>query len=415
MKPKSKVITKTKIVEAPKYYMQTFGCQMNHKDSQNMAGVLETLGFTATNNLKEANVVIINTCSVRQASEDKVYGYGIKYKEHNLVNSEKLKVKGKYVSSSNKPLTFVTGCMVGSAKGERSRYNLKYLQNKMPWVDYFLAPNEESTLPQILVKEKLVDEWSVKALGNINLEDYAKRDKGKTAFINISYGCDNFCTFCVVPYARGSEVSRDKKEILLEIKHAVLRGYDHIMLLGQNVNSWNLSPSQKLKTRKKIGKHPFAKLLQEVNDIDGVNKISFITSNPWDFTPELVQTLALSKIERFLHLPVQSGSNKVLKDMNRRHTVEEYLELINDIKKQVPEMTFGTDIIVGFPGETKKDFEQTVELFKKVKFKVAYISIYSARKGTPADKYLKDNVSRAEKKRRHKILTEIFEKYKNYH
>jgi len=408
MKPKTKVATKYKTTDSPKYYIQTFGCQMNHKDSQNMAGVLETLGFIQTTDLKQANVVIINTCSVRQASEDKVYGYGIKYKD--LKYTKKSKQTNKQVKTKAKPLTFVTGCMVGSAKGERSRYNLKYLQNKMPWVDYFLAPNEESTLPKILVKERLVDEWALKALGKINLEDYAKRDKGKTAFINISYGCDNFCTFCVVPYARGKELSRPQKEIILEIKHAVLRGYDHIMLLGQNVNSWNLTPSQKLKTRKKIGKHPFAKLLQQVHKIEGVNKISFITSNPWDFTPQLVKILSLPKIERFLHLPVQSGSNKVLKDMNRRHTVEEYLELVNDIKKQVPEMKFGTDIIVGFPGETKKDFEQTIDLFKKVKFKVAYISIYSARKGTPADKYLKDDVSRKEKKRRHKKLTEVLNK-----
>ena len=381
----------------PKYFIHTFGCQMNVKDSQNMAGVLEALGFTESKTLKNANVVIINTCSVRQAAEDKTYGFGLKYKD---------------LDSKNKPLTFITGCMVGSAKGDRTRFGLKYLKDKMPWADYFLAPNEESLLPEILLKEKLVDDWAIKSLGNVDLEFMAKRGENKTAFINISYGCDNFCTFCVVPYARGRELSRPKEQILMEVKHAVIRGYTHIMLLGQNVNSWMLTPSQKLLTRKKIGTHPFANLLQDVHTIEGVEKISFITSNPWDFTPDLVETLKLPKIERFLHLPIQSGNNKVLKTMNRRHTVEDYLELINEIKAAVPEMIFGTDIIVGFPGETEEEFMDTVKLFEKVKFKVTYISIYSARKGTPAAEHMKDDIPLEEKKRRHSVLYEVFEKYK---
>lgn len=412
-----KALVKTKnTVKAkqPKYFIHTFGCQMNHKDSQNMAGILEALGFIETKKVNNAHVVIINTCSVRQASEDKTYGFGLKFKEY-----EKKAISTKNNSpqviqkwSKNKPLTFITGCMVGSAKGARTRYGIKYLKNKMPWADYFLAPNEESTLPQILNKEELIDDWALKSLGKVDLEFMAKRGKTKTAFINISYGCDNFCTFCVVPYARGGEVSRPKNQIITEVEHAVLRGYSHIMLLGQNVNSWMLSPTQKLKTRKKIGKHPFAKLLQEIHKIKGVKKISFITSNPWDFTPDLVKTLKLPKIERFLHLPIQSGNNNVLKNMNRRHTVKDYLELINEIKTEVPEMIFGTDVIVGFPGETKEQFMDTVKLFKKVKFKVAYISIYSARKGTPADKYLNDDVPLVEKKRRHKVLYKVFEENK---
>ncbi|MBP7859912.1 MiaB/RimO family radical SAM methylthiotransferase [Patescibacteria group bacterium] len=380
-----------------KYYLRTFGCQMNVKDSENMAGVLEALGFTETNKLEEAAVAIINTCSVRQASEDKVYGYGIKYKD---------------IEKKDRPLTFITGCMIGSAKGKLKRYDLDYIKNKIKWADYFLAPQEESQLPQILYKEGLIDEWGLKTIGKMDFEDSAKREKGEMALINISYGCDNFCTFCVVPYARGTEISRDEKEILKEVEHAVMRGYSHIMLLGQNVNSWMLSPSQKLKTRKNIGKHPFASLLKKIHKIEGVSKISFITSNPWDFTPELVETLALPKIERFLHLPVQSGSNKILKAMNRKHTVEDYLELIADIKKQVPEMEFGTDVIVGFCGETNEDFEKTVELFKQVKFKVAFISKYSTRKGTPAEKFMKDDVTLKIKNERHRILMKVFEENK---
>ncbi|NCT55446.1 tRNA (N6-isopentenyl adenosine(37)-C2)-methylthiotransferase MiaB [bacterium] len=388
---------KAKTTNNLKYYLATFGCQMNHKDSQQMAGVLEALGFIQTDKVLDAKIVIINTCSVRQASEDKVYGYGIKYKS---------------IDKADKPLTFITGCMVGSAKGDRSRYQLKMLQEKMPWVDYFLSPSEEIEIPKILLKEKLIDEWGIKTLEQHNFENDAKRENSKTALINISYGCDNFCTFCVVPYARGKEVSRPKEEIMREINHAVLRGYSHVLLLGQNVNSWNLSPTEKLKTRKKIGKHPFAALLKEVHKIEGVNKISFITSNPWDFTTDLVKALSLPKIERFLHLPIQSGSNKILKAMNRRHTVEEYTELVQEIRAEVPNMRFGTDIIVGFPGETEQDFEKTVRLFKEIKYKVAYVSIYSARKGTPAEN-MGDTVPLKVKKERHKILTEVFNQFKN--
>ena len=399
---KTKIIQKKRIT-APKYYIATFGCQMNHKDSQQMAGVLEALGFVQTPEIDKSNVAIINTCSVRQASEDKVYGFGIKYKE-----------QGWNISHNKaKPLTFVTGCMVGSAKGERTRYTIDILHKKMPWADYFLSPNEENQLPKILLKENLIDDWGIKVLERHDFEKDAARDlSSKTAYINISYGCDNFCTFCVVPYARGREVSRPKDEIIREIKHAVLRGYSDILLLGQNVNSWMLTPTQKLKTRKKIGEHPFADLLTEIHNIEGVDKIRFITSNPWDFTPHLVKTLALPKIERFLHLPIQSGSNEILKAMNRRHTVEGYLQLVEEIKKEVPEMEFGTDIIVGFPGETEKDFEKTVNLFKKVKYKVAFISIYSPRQGTPAAKHMENNIPLEVKKKRHKQLTEIFNKYK---
>ena len=432
---KTKIIQKKRIT-APKYYIATFGCQMNHKDSQQMAGVLEALGFVQTPEIDKSNVAIINTCSVRQASEDKVYGFGVKYKEQGWVNPNSLsfprrrespkKSKRSPIKSGmtvknykdsnkfgkSKPLTFVTGCMVGSAKGERTRYTVDTLHKKMPWADYFLSPNEENQLPQILLKENLIDDWGIKTLEGHNFEEDAKRDNSKTAYINISYGCDNFCTFCVVPYARGREVSRPKDEIIREIKHAVLRGYSDILLLGQNVNSWMLTPTQKLKTRKKIGEHPFADLLTEIHNIEGVEKIRFITSNPWDFTPHLVKTLALPKIERFLHLPIQSGSNEILKAMNRRHTVEGYLQLVEEIKKEVSEMEFGTDIIVGFPGETEEDFQKTVKLFKKIKYKVAFISIYSPRQGTPAAKHMENNVPLDVKKERHKRLTEIFNKYK---
>jgi len=390
---------------------------MNVKDSQNMAGTLETLGFFETKKIEEAKIVIVNTCSVRQASEDKVYGIGAKYKGYKIEKDREVKgedIRDNYTWSEDKPLTFITGCMVGSAKGNRSRFNLQMLKDRIPWADYFLAPEEETQLPEILFKEGLIDDWSFKAFGQKELEMKAKREeKSKQAFVNISYGCDNFCTFCVVPYARGKEISRPKDEIITEVKHALLRGYTEIMLLGQNVNSWGLTPTQKTLTRKQIGEHPFANLLKEVHDLEGITKVKFITANPWDFTPHLIETLKLPKIDRFLHLAVQSGSNNMLKEMNRRHTIEEFYELIKDIKETVPDMTFGTDIIVGFPGETDQDFEDTIKLLETVKFNVVYISKYSPRKGTPAAEYKEDNVPKEIKDKRHAKLLKIYNSNKS--
>lgn len=393
------------------YFIQTFGCQANIRDSQVMAGCLDALGFLPTLDYKIADVLIINTCSVRQKSEDKVYGWGIKL--------------GTGASSENwfekrkDQVVFVTGCMVGSAKGQRTRLPLKVLQKKLHWADYLLAPDEEYKIPSILVKEGLVDEWALSALGDVSQNfangshshksDPTLHNETEWAYINISTGCDNFCTFCVVPYARGEEKSRSKQDIIDEVKHLSSRGFNNIMLVGQNVNSWGLDKETKFKLRAgSDDKIPFADLLRSVHEIDDVHKINFISSNPFDFTTDLIDTLALPKITRYLHFAVQSGNNEILKKMNRRHTIEEFKMLIDKIKAKVPDMTFGTDIIVGFPGETKDQFMDTVKLFEDYKFNNAYISIYSPRTGTTAQKFYKDDISANEKKRRHKILTKVW-------
>ena len=211
-------------------------------------------------------------------------------------------------------------------------------------------------------------------------------------------------------YARGAERSRSEKDILDEIKHLTDRGFKNIMLVGQNVNSWGLDKVTKFKLRAgSEHKIPFADLLRKVHALEGVEKINFISSNPFDFTQNLIDTLALPKITRFLHFAVQSGNNEILKKMNRRHTIEEFKSLIEKIKEKVPEMEFGTDIIVGFPGETKEQFMDTVKLFEDFKFKSTYISIYSPREGTNAAKFLVDDVSSKEKKRRHAVLTKVWE------
>ncbi len=385
--------------EIKKYYIETYGCQSNIKDSQVMAGILEALGFEFTRIYKEADVIILNSCSVRQKSEDKIYGWG-----KNLdPNAKKSNNKNK-----KKQIIMVTGCMVGSAKGERQRYKPERLKEKMPWVDYFLSPEEEPTVPNILIKEGLIDDWALKKFKNIKI-DPKLENPTDWAFVNISTGCDNFCTYCVVPYARGEERSRSKEDILSEILHLTDRGFKKIMLLGQNVNSWGLDRETKFKLRAgSQDKIPFASLLREINGIESVDKITFMSSNPFDFTEDLIDAVSLPKIDKYLHIAVQSGNNDVLKRMNRRHTIEDFKNLIKSIKKRVPEMTFGTDIIVGFPGETEEAFMDTVKLFKEVSFNVAFISIYSKREGTVAFNNFKDDVSLKEKKRRHSYLTKVW-------
>ena len=222
-------------------------------------------------------------------------------------------------------------------------------------------------------------------------------------------GCDNFCSFCVVPYSRGKEISRSKEEILREINHYLLRGFSEFTLCAQNVNSWGLDMSEKFEIRSGSDqKLPFADLLRELNEIEGVKKIDFLSSNPFDFTNDLIDALKLPKISNYLHMAVQSGNDEILKKMNRRHTANDFVSLVNKIRESKPNLELGTDIIVGFPGETEDQFLDTVELFKKVKFKVAFISIYSPRKGTPSAKFYQDDVPLEIKKERHARLTKVW-------
>ena len=388
-----------------KYFIQTFGCQANIRDSQNMAGSLDALGFLPTKNYQDADVLIINTCSVRQKSEDKVYGWGIKLGVNNKSGKE------EFYEKKGNQVVFVTGCMIGSAKGDRIRVSLDELKERLSWADYLLAPEEEYQIPSILVKEGLIDEWTASALDTRSAEVNPElHNETNWAYVNVSTGCDNFCTFCVVPYARGREISRSMEDILHEVEHLTDRGFKNIMLVGQNVNSWGLDRETKFKLRAgSEHKIPFAELLRKVHENPKVEMINFISSNPFDFTQDLIDTLALPKITRFLHFAVQSGNNEVLKKMNRRHTIEEFHDLVSRIRAKVPEMEFGTDIIVGFPGETEEQFIHTVKLFESMPFKSAYISIYSPREGTAAAKFMKDDVPLKEKKHRHKVLLDLWQ------
>jgi tRNA-2-methylthio-N6-dimethylallyladenosine synthase len=402
-----------------KYYIKTFGCQANEADSNTMAGILEALDFqpflaTAADRMQsvdEANehefllhslpqceLVIINTCSVRQKSEDKVYGLGKVVKE---------------LKDSNQDIPFMvmSGCMVGSVTGERKRYEFDELRKKTPWVDLYINPSQVWDLPNFLAKHNILSDWALQKFDRSQI--LPKHQPHKTAFVNISQGCDNFCTFCVVPYSRGKEVSRSKVDIVREVRYLALRGVTDVMLCGQNVNSWGLTVGEKFRLRSGSSeKIPFADLLRTVTEIDGIKKVSFISSNPFDFTQDLIETLANPKISNYLHIAVQSGNNDILQKMHRRHTVEEFINLTEKIRKVRDDIEFGTDIIVGFPGETHEQFMDTVKLFEKVPFNVAYIAMYSPRKGTFATKNLIDDVPSHEKKWRSAYLNDFWKKTK---
>jgi tRNA-2-methylthio-N6-dimethylallyladenosine synthase len=398
-------------IRSKTFYIRTYGCQANEADSNTISGVLEALDYTPVAEppgknedeilqriLSDCDVFIINTCSVRQKSEDKVYGIG-------------RIIKRVRESTGRTPFVVMAGCMVGSVTGERQRYEFEALKKKTPWVSEYINPQQIMSVPEILLKNGLLSDWAVKKFDPDNVISTQKDPVH--AFVNISNGCDNFCTFCVVPYARGREVSRSEEDILKEVQHLAGRGFKEITLCGQNVNSWGLGTKEKFEVRTGSDQRlPFANLLRKIHGLEEIEKISFISSNPFDFTADLIETVKLPKISRYLHIAVQSGNNDVLKRMNRRHTVEEFEDLVNRIKKARPDAEFGTDIIVGFPGETEGQFMDTVKLFERIKFHVAYISIYSPRKGTPAERFFPDDVPLKEKKRRHAHLTKVWRESK---
>ncbi|NMB91309.1 MiaB/RimO family radical SAM methylthiotransferase [candidate division WWE3 bacterium] len=396
-----------------KYYIKTFGCYANEVDSDVIAGFLEDIGFKElkalnfkneieeiTYVLKNADLFIVNSCSVRQKSEDKVYGLG-----RIISNYKKEKEEGK------RACVFLTGCVVGSALGERKRYSLEELKKKTRNYDYLFTSNDLKSFIRGLKEFNLINGVEIDGHEVSNMK---RRKRGNEhAFVNVSYGCDNFCSYCVVPYSRGGEVSRTKEDILREIECLIKNGVKEVTLCGQNVNSWGLSKNEKTKiragSRKKL---PFTSLLKEVCSIKELNKVDFISSNPFDFTRDLVTALKEPKISNYIHIAVQSGNNEILKAMNRRYSAEEFIRLTEEIRKVRPGIEIGTDLIVGFPGETERQFMDTVKLVKKVGFAVAFISMYSPRKGTYAQMNLKDDVSTKEKKWRHMYLTEVWKKTK---
>lgn len=334
-----------------KYSIITFGCQMNKSDSERIATVLEEKGYKQVSNVNEADLIMVNMCSVRQSAVDRVYGLGPKIKKLKTLNS-KLK-------------TVLTGCILKSDK--------------------------------IKFRQRFDEIWEMRNYFKVT----PKCQNKLLGFVPISNGCNNFCSYCVVPFTRGLLICRSHREILKEVKSLIKKGTREIWLLGQNVNDYNSPINQKIN---------FAKLLQMVNDVPGDFQIRFMSPHPADFTDELIDVMAKSKkVTKYINLPVQSGDNEILKKMNRSYTVEQYKNLVKKIREKIPDINLTTDVIVGFPGENQSQFENTVKLFKEIKFNLAYIAKYSPRRSTAAFQ-MKDNVPLKEKKRREKILREIIKK-----
>jgi len=375
------------LVKSPLVFIKTFGCQSNKSDTERLLGDYAARGFAETADWKEATEIVINTCSVRKSAEDRVYGLLFNINTH-------------FEQHPPKPKVIVTGCM--------THFGSKKLLEILPGVDEILP------------------------IGEVGFNSPSIRRDKHHAWVNVSTGCNSFCTFCIVPFSRGREVSRPFADIITEVTSLVREGYTEITLLGQNVNSYGLEKAG-IGFRKLLLSHPelglddiptnqsqyldpkntspFVLLIRAVSKIPEITRISFMTSNPWDFRDDLIAEIAGNpKIDRFLHLPIQSGSDRILKLMNRGYTANDYLTLVSKIRQEIPDVILGTDIIVGFPGETDEDFAATLALAKKINWHIAFVARYSPRPGTASARLYEDDVPGKVKKQRWEILDELINK-----
>ena len=363
-----------------KYYITTMGCQLNENDSEKLAGIVEGMGFEKTEKLEEADLVIYNTCCVRENAEERLFG---KLGELKKQKEE----KGTIIA--------IGGCMMQEpAMLEKIKKSYNYTD--IVFGTHTLHKFEED-LKKVLENGKKVRD--VIDIDGEVIEDLPiKRNDNFKASVTIMYGCNNFCSYCIVPYVRGRERSRAPEKILEEVEMLAKEGYKEITLLGQNVNSYNGRENYK-----------FANLLNDVCKIDGIERVRFISPHPKDFTDDVIEAIANNpKIARVLHLPLQSGSSAVLKKMNRKYTKEQYLELVDKIKTRIPDVVLSTDIIVGFPGETEEDFEDTLDVVRKVNYEQVFMFIYSRREGTVADK-MENQIPEEIKHKRFDRLKELFD------
>lgn len=370
---------------------------MNYSDSERIATVLSKLGYQPTYVLNEADLVIFNTCSIRQKAEDRIFSH--------MRTIEKLK------KENNSLKVGLTGCMVRES-GTCEIMTQNDLCKRIKVLDFQFKIEDLEELPDILRKiEKKRNNINVLYDNKDPADSYfriePKYENTAQAFIPIMTGCDNFCSYCIVPYARGREKSREIKNVLAEAQNFAKQGGLEITLLGQNVNSY--APENYNYEVETVP--PFVKLLEEINKIKGLQRLRFTSSHPKDMSDELINALGkLDKICNHVHLPVQAGDNQVLKSMNRNYTIEDYKLLIKKIRRTVPGVAISTDIIVGFPGETEKQFMNTVKLFEDVQFDMAYIAQFSPRKGTAAGDQMEDSVPQSEKSRRFHFLNEVLKK-----
>ncbi len=362
-----------------KFNIETLGCQLNENDSEKIAGMCVEMGYQQTKNREEAELVIINTCCVRENAENKVYGHLGDLKRQKLKNPELI--------------IAVCGCMM------QQKHVVENIKDSYMHVDLIFGTHNIFRFPGLLYKRIKGTEnvYEVLEDNGYMAEDLPiERMKGVKAWVTVIYGCDNYCTYCVVPFVRGREKSRMPLDIFSEVKTAVKNKFVEIILLGQNVNSYGNDLEDKIS---------FAKLLNMVNEIEGVERIRFMTSHPKDISTELISSIKnCSKVCEHLHLPIQSGSTRILKKMNRKYTKEHYMGLIKQIKSEIPGISLTTDIIVGFPGETDDDFEETLDVIEKVRYDSAYTFLFSRRMVTPAAKFSGQICDEVKKKRFDKLI-----------
>ena len=353
-----------------KYSILTMGCQLNENDSEKLCGMLEKMGYIRTENQLEADLALFNTCCVRENAEDKLFG---KLGELKRLKEE----KGIIIA--------IGGCMM------QEKHITDKIKQSYPFVDIIFGTHTLHKFPEDLYhvlenKERLEDVIDVE--GKIYEGLPIKRNDNIKASVTIMNGCNNFCTYCIVPYVRGRERSRMPKDIIEEVRDLARKGYKEITLLGQNVNSYlRVEREKNIPFEQYEGVNSFATLLEAINKVDGIERIRFVSPHPKDFTDDVIDAIANSdKVCKLIHLPLQSGNTNVLKSMNRKYTKEQYLELVEKMKSKIQNLTLSTDIIVGFPGETDEEFEDTLDVVEKVKFEQVYMFIYSRRVGTPGDK-----------------------------
>ena len=344
-----------------KYFILTMGCQLNENDSEKICGMIEKMGYNKTNTLEEADLVVFNTCCVRENAEDKLFG--------KLGEVKKIKEKRGTIIA-------IGGCMM------QEKHIQEKLRKSYPFFDLIFGTHTLHKFPEDLYKV-ILEEKRIEDILDIDGEVIEglpiKRNDNIKASVTIMNGCNNFCTYCIVPHVRGRERSRDPEDIINEVKQLSEEGYKEITLLGQNVNSY--------KGNGNLGIYKFSELLREINKIEKIERIRFVSPHPKDFTDDVIDAIRdCQKVCKIIHLPLQSGSSRVLKTMNRKYTKEQYLNLVEKMKAKIPDVEFSTDIIVGFPGETQADFEDTLDVVKKVCFEQVFMFIYSRRVGTPADK-----------------------------
>lgn len=375
-----------------KYSILTMGCQLNENDSEKLCGMLEEMGYIKTENQNEADLSLFNTCCVRENAEDKLFG--------KLGELKKIKEQRGTIIA-------IGGCMM------QEKHITDKIKSSYPYTDIIFGTHTLHKFPEDLYKvldEKKRLEDILDIDGRVYEGLPIKRDSSIKASVTIMNGCNNFCSYCIVPYVRGRERSRQPRAIIEEVKELAKQGYKEITLLGQNVNSYlRVEREKNIEFEEYEGVNSFATLLRAINKIDGIERIRFVSPHPKDFTDDVIEAIAdCDKVCKLVHLPLQSGNTKVLKEMNRKYTKEQYLNLVEKMKAKIPNLTLSTDIIVGFPGETDEEFEDTLDVVEKVKFEQVYMFIYSRRVGTPGDR-MENQVPEEQKHKRFDKLKALVE------